>query len=96
LINIFFIWAMICLSFLSWFAPKWVWVPSWILAYTIVLRSFTNASNILQAARVDRDYSDKSGPLAAAPGKSNASSIQSNDAPSSSDSISRRKSKKAD
>ena len=46
--------ALLCA--LSAFAPKYVWMPCWILAFSTVLRSFTNASNLLQAAKFDRDH----------------------------------------
>jgi lysocardiolipin and lysophospholipid acyltransferase len=60
LINTYFAWAMLILSPLSAFAPKWLWVSAWLLAFVVMLRSFTNSSMILQSSKADLYYRDAS------------------------------------
>jgi hypothetical protein len=74
LINTYFAWAMLILSPLSAFAPQWVWVSAWLLAFVVMLRSFYHSSMILQSSKADLYYRDANAVSAVSAVKAESSS----------------------
>jgi hypothetical protein len=65
---------MLILSPLSAFAPQWVWVSAWLLAFVVMLRSFYHSSMILQSSKADLYYRDANAVSAVSAVKAESSS----------------------